>query len=303
MHELLEPSAENTESLRVCERYLRRRLGRWRHVRLLLSRTDRTRFVTLMAWHRLVDELTRTASELVLRRALDALEGELAAVERRAAVTPIGRLLDPLIHRHGLELELLRRPLREARRLVDVHAFSTRGELQGCLRELALPEGRLWVQAFLAPSERAFAQADALATGIRLVRWLEELAPDFARGRLFLPVDELAEHGVAWTGLAARAATSAAAPFDTPGFRAAVASQARWAARELAKGWPLCAESGPWRGRLLAFTLRWQAAALAALAARDQDVSRGSTPAGWTRFAACALATAVLPRDQSSWPT
>ena len=67
----------------------------------------------------------------------------------------------------------------------------------------------------------------------------------------------------------------------------------------LEKGWPLCSELGPWRGRQLAFLLRWHAASLTALEARHYDALSGPPPAGLLRIVACgavSLATPSAPR-------
>ena len=75
--------------------------------------------------------------------------------------------------------------------------------------------------------------------------------------------------------------------------RAVVRDQVVWARELLSKGWPLCAELGWMRGRALAFVLRWHAASLSALEARDYDIARDAPPAGLLRLVACAVAAAV----------
>jgi hypothetical protein len=72
--------------------------------------------------------------------------------------------------------------------------------------------------------------------------------------------------------------------------RALVALEIDWARGQLARGWPLCAELGRWRGRQLAFVLRWHAASLSGLEARRLEVMADPPPAGWLRLSACLAA-------------
>ena len=62
---------------------------------------------------------------------------------------------------------------------------------------------------------------------------------------------------------------------------------------QFAKGWPLCTELGPWRGRQLAFVLRWHAASLSSIEAAGFDLMRAKPSGGYLRLAACVAAAAA----------
>jgi len=68
-----------------------------------------------------------------------------------------------------------------------------------------------------------------------------------------------------------------------------------WIRELLERGWPLCAELGPVRGRLLAFLLRQQAARLVCM---ERGAERAAAPkrGGWLRIAACLAASLASTR-------
>lgn len=284
MHELLLPaSVARAEAGERCRRFLATRSARWRLAHPFLPRESRDDLVALLAWHRLAHEIAETQDGFERRRNLDELASELEAVLGERARSPAGIALSFAVRRCGLPEELLRRPFFEWRRAEQLATFETREVLLAHARAVAVPEGRLLLCALGRASPRNEALADALATGIQLASWLVHLKRDLERGRLRIPIEDLARHGVEIGSLRADG--------PSPGLARAIASEVAWARGFFDKGWPLCRELGSWRGRELAFVLRWHAASLSALEAAGFDALRGEPPSGWLRLLACATAS------------
>jgi phytoene/squalene synthetase len=293
VHELLKPaSASLAESRELVRRYLATRIARWRLAERFLPAELRDDLIALLAWHRLAREVADAESGFERRRNLDELASELELALGERAQSPVGRALSFAVRRRELPEELLRRPLLEWRRDEHLATFETREALLAHARALAVPEGRLLLRALALASPRNDALVDALALGIQLASWLSHLKRDLALGRLRIPVESLARHGVELGALLRERSV-------TPELARVLGSEIGWARGFFERGWPLCRELGPWRGRELAFVLRWQAASLSALEVARHAALEREPPAGWLRLLACAgtsLVTTAAPR-------
>lgn len=296
VHELLLPqSLARAQALERCRRYLERRLPRFRLARLCLPSVGRDDWIALLAWHRLGRELAAAPGGFERRRGLEELASELDGALAERARSPAGIALSFAVRRHDLPEELLRRPLLEWKRDESLATFETREALLAHARALAVPEARLLLRVAGAASARNEVLADALAVALQLTRWTADLGRELERGRLRIPVDELAKSGIELGALLARERGDR----GREGLARVVAEQVAWTRGFYAKGWELCRALGPWRGRQLAFVLRWHAAELAALEHARFDALRGPPPSGLVRFLACAstsLATRAAPR-------
>jgi phytoene synthase len=286
VHELLLPqSLARADAVARCESYLARRIRRWRLARAFLPRDGREDWIALLAWQRLGREFGTAPGGFERRRQLEELASELDRAAAERARSPVGIALSFVLRRHQLPEELLRRPVLEWKRDEELATFETRESLLAHARALAVPEGRVLLRLAGAASPRNEALADALAVALQLSDWTAGFEDELARGRLRIPVDELVRGGVELGRLDA--------PDAAPALARVVGAQLAWARGFYARGWELCRELGPWRGRRLAFVLRWHAAALSALEARRYDVRRGPLPSGWLRLLACAGASAA----------
>lgn len=292
MHELLLPqSLSRSEAHEHCRRYLETRLRRFRLARRGLPADGREAWIALLAWHALGREIGAGPPGFERRRALDELGHELDAALAERARSPVGIALSFAIRRFDLPGEFLRRPLVERRRDETLATFETREALLAHARALAVPEGRLYLRLAGRSGPREEVLCDALAIALQLGAWLGDLAGEFERGRLRLPVDELLRAGVPLDRLFAPESRARLGPV--------LAEQVAWVRGFYAKGWELCRALGPWRGRRLAFVLRWNAASLTALEAARFDSRRARARARWLRLLACtaaSLATTSPPR-------
>ncbi len=148
----------------------------------------------------------RTADDL-------ADEGDAAPQERLAALgalsdaldridagtdpgTPMMRALAEVIAEYRLPLPLFHDLLDAFRQDVTVHRHADWDSLLDYSRRSANPVGRLMLHLYGAATPDRFARADAICTGLQLVNFWQDVAIDFARGRVYLPADAMARHGV-----------------------------------------------------------------------------------------------------------
>lgn len=287
VHALLAPAdLSRAEALADCEQYLAAKIARWRLARLFLPRAERDGLVALLAWHTLAREVADLPGGFERRRSLDELAHELDQALREDASSSVGRALAYAARRYKLSEEFLRRPLLERARDEHLATFETKDALLAHARALAVPEGRLYLAVLGCAGARREALADALALALQRTHWLARLGPDVAGGRVHLAMDELLRARVALNEL------TAASGKPSPALARVLTTELGEVRALYERGWELCRELGPWRGRRLAFLLRWHAATLAALEARELDFRR-PLPAGCLRLLACASASAV----------
>jgi phytoene/squalene synthetase len=280
VHELLLPqSLSRAEAAQRCRAYLAPARGRKHLALACLPRESRDNWFALLAWHALVRSVAAMPDGFERRRHMEGLANELDAALEEHPSTPLGIALSFAIRRHELPEELLRRPLHELRRDEALGTFETREALLAHARAIAVPEGRLYLRLLGATSPRNEVLCDALAMALQLTAWLADLRGSFERGRLRIPSGELARAGVALGELVG--------PRAGPALRRIVQDQITWTRTFYAKGWDLCRALGPWRGRRLAFVLRWHAAELGALESAGPELLGGPAAAGWVRTLAC----------------
>ena len=110
-----------------------------------------------------------------------------------------------------------------------------------CARSAA-PVGRLMLGFFDCRTPERIERSDAVCTALQLINFVQDSARDLARGRNYLPLDEMASGGVREADLAAALQAGRAA---TP-LRRLLESQTRRAAELLETGAPLIGQV-PWR--------------------------------------------------------
>ncbi len=161
----------------------------------LLSRAQRTHLLALYGFARLADQIgdEATGDRLVL---LDRLEADLDRIF--TGDVP----LDPHLLRLALTVQALALPDLPFRRLIEanrqdqrVTRYATWAELRGYCELSASPVGRLVLHVFGAATPDRFAASDAICTALQLVEHCQDVAEDFARGRLYLPTEDLARFG------------------------------------------------------------------------------------------------------------
>jgi squalene synthase HpnC len=154
----------------------------------------------------LVDGRTRAATDRLAE--LDQLEHDLDAIAAAGdAQTECGRALASVIRARSLPLAPLRDLLCAAREDLATSRYASFGELMVHVRRAANPIGRVALILCDAATPRHLALSDGLCCGLWLTGMLRDVPRDFARGRLYLPLDDLERYRVTEDEIAAGQST------------------------------------------------------------------------------------------------
>jgi squalene synthase HpnC len=150
-------------------------------------------------------------------------EGELAADERlsvlaayRAGLLAIaggGAVADarlaPMFERLARNIASWRLPLQPFHDLLDAFSqdvvktrYADYDELLDYCRRSANPVGRLLLHLYDCNDADSLRRSDAICTALQLINFWQDAALDFAKGRIYLPQDEMQRFGVSTAHLA-----------------------------------------------------------------------------------------------------
>ena len=163
----------------------------------LLPRAQRDHLLAVYGYARLVDELGDSTGATPAERlaALDWLEGELDLAMQGRAEHPLMVRLGATIAACGLEREPFVR-LIEANRLDQRRSrYETWQELQHYCTLSADPVGEIVLGIFGASEPESVALSDRICTALQLAEHCQDVAEDLARGRIYLPQEDLARFG------------------------------------------------------------------------------------------------------------
>ena len=166
---------------------------------LLLPRRLREPVELIYRFARSADDIAdegNDADDVRLRR-LSVYRSELTRIERgETPESPLFAGVARIVREHALPIGLFDD-------LVDAFAQDVRKKRYRDFRELAdycrrsaNPVGRLLLQLFKRTSERDLAGSDAVCTALQLINFWQDVDLDFAKGRIYVPQDEMAAHGV-----------------------------------------------------------------------------------------------------------
>ena len=240
----------------------------------VLPRRVRSHLLALYGFARLVDELGDSADGDRLA-ALDWLEQELDRAFEGRAQHPLLVRLTPTLRECALPREPFVR-LIEANRLDQrVSRYATWVQLRAYCALSADPVGELVLHVLGSATPERIALSDSICTGLQLTEHCQDVAEDLARGRVYLPGEDLARFSCTIEQLSA---AHAGAPL-----REVLAFEVARARGLLGEGAPLIGEL---RGRArlaLAGFVAGGRAALDAIEAAGYDVLPGPPRAGTGR--------------------
>ena len=129
--------------------------------------------------------------------ALDGFQAALDAIERghRTQAPPFAELADA-IDSHGLPIRLFRDLLSAFAQDVQVGRYPTFADLADYCRRSANPVGRLLLALYGVDDEKSGRQSDAICTALQLANFWQDIAIDWRKGRVYLPLEDLARFGV-----------------------------------------------------------------------------------------------------------
>ena len=122
---------------------------------------------------------------------LDAYRRQLGA-----PTEPLLQEVERIVAEHALPRQLFRDLLDAFSQDVTQTRYADYAGLLDYCRRSANPVGRLLLHLFKRTSETELRQSDAICTSLQLINFWQDAAIDYAKGRIYLPQDEMARHGV-----------------------------------------------------------------------------------------------------------
>jgi len=243
----------------------------------LLGRRQRAHLLAIYGFARLVDDLGDEAAgdRLAL---LDQIEHDLDAIyEGREPEHPVMRALAPTVADCALPDRPFRRLIDANRRDQTVTRYETFDELVDYCRLSATPVGELVLHVFGAATPERIERSDEICTALQIVEHLQDVGEDYARGRVYMPREDMTRFGCDATALGS---SSVSVPL-----RELLSFEAARARQLLDSGAPL-AGTLPLRPRLaVAGFVAGGRATLDALARADYEVLRARPRPGRLAFA------------------
>ena len=133
-------------------------------------------------------------------RALDEIEAGIAQAE------PPFRGIAAAIAAHRLPTEPLRDLIDAFRQDVTCKRYETFADVLDYSRRSANPVGRLLLHLFAMTDATSLAQSDSICSGLQVVNFWQDVERDWLKGRVYIPQEDLAAHGVTEADIAERRA-------------------------------------------------------------------------------------------------
>ena len=148
------------------------------------------------------DDATRLAQ-------LQALSDELALIEqgKRPVTSLMQRLQDEAIAPFALPTSLFEDLLSAFRQDVVQKRYQEFAGLVDYSRRSANPVGRLLLCLYGVSDEKSLAQSDGICTALQLINFWQDVAVDWRKDRVYLPLQDMAKFGVSEDDIAAQRLT------------------------------------------------------------------------------------------------
>ncbi|HEX6136287.1 MAG TPA: squalene synthase HpnC [Casimicrobiaceae bacterium] len=175
---------------------------------VLLPARHRRAVVAIYRFARAADDIADEgdAPPAARHAALGEFTHALDAIERdEAAAAPFAELARA-VRAHDLPLAPLRDLLSAFAQDVDVARYPAFADVLDYCRRSANPVGRLLLALYRVDDPRAGAESDAICTALQLANFWQDIAIDWRKGRLYVPLEDLDRFGVPLAQIAAAAA-------------------------------------------------------------------------------------------------
>jgi squalene synthase HpnC len=160
----------------------------------VLPRRAREHLLTVYGFARLVDELGDSAPGDRLA-ALDWLEQELARSYDGCAEHPLMQRLTRTVRECALPRAPFERLIEANRVDQRVARYATWEQLRGYCALSANPVGEIVLGVFGAATPERVALSDSICTALQLAEHCQDVAEDYAAGRVYLPAEDLERFG------------------------------------------------------------------------------------------------------------
>jgi len=146
------------------------------------------------------DEGDRTDRERLAL--LAGFTDELHSIERgNGSPDPLFEELAPIIREYRLPFDLFHDLLAAFAQDVTKKRYASFSEVLDYSRRSANPVGRLLLVLYGAATPQNLAWSDNICTSLQIINFLQDIAIDYAKGRIYMPQDELAAHDTRGTWL------------------------------------------------------------------------------------------------------
>jgi phytoene synthase len=166
---------------------------------LVLPREQRQAIVAVWDFCRAVDDAVDESpadSDPAGREAVQSWRAELSrCYDGLAPGTPQGQRLQPFIARLDLPRQAFEDVIDGVAMDLDTTRYQTFADLFEYCRRVASAVGLICIKIFGCTNNRARDYALNLGVALQLTNILRDIPDDLARGRVYLPIDDLAAHG------------------------------------------------------------------------------------------------------------
>jgi squalene synthase HpnC len=129
--------------------------------------------------------------------ALRAYEEALDTIARGEPQSdPMFARLAAVVEQYRLPLQPMRELLSAFRQDVVTHRYAHYDALLDYCRRSANPVGRLMLALYGTGDERSLAESDAICSALQLINFWQDVAIDHAKGRIYIPLEDLRRFGV-----------------------------------------------------------------------------------------------------------
>jgi squalene synthase HpnC len=217
-----------------CQQLARRHYENFTVVSWLLPAELRQHFASIYSYCRWSDDLAdETAGGAASIALLDWWESQLEACYAGEATHPVFVALEPTIREFQIPIDPFRNLLIAFRQDQNRKRYETFNDLLGYCENSANPVGRLILYLGRCHDEEHGRLSDLVCTGLQLANFWQDVARDYAIGRVYLPLESCRNAGYTEEMFARR-------EFN-PQFRNLLAGEAERADQMLRAGQPLVA--------------------------------------------------------------
>jgi phytoene synthase len=188
--------ATRERSYAYCERLARREAANFYHAFRLLPRDQRRAMCALYSFLRVADDLADSAGSIDDKRlSLDAWRRQLGEALAGAYSHPLHPAFHHTVERYGIPRAYLDAVLDGVTMDLDTERYETFAELYPYCYRVASAVGLACLHIWGYTGEGAKRHAEAAGIAFQLTNILRDLGEDAARGRVYLPREDLARFG------------------------------------------------------------------------------------------------------------
>lgn len=162
---------------------------------LLLPPSQRRALLGIYGFARLVDDAGDEApgNRVAL---LDWIEDDVTRMFAGEPIHPLLRRLAPAAREYDFPKRPFLRLIAANRQDQEVSRYETYDQLAAYCDLSANPVGELVLHVFRAATPERIRRSDAVCTGLQLAEHWQDVGEDFQRGRIYLPLEDMARFGV-----------------------------------------------------------------------------------------------------------